>query len=164
MVHVIIQQIICQEVLIMMYMPSLFGENLVDDFFDNFDHDWFTRPVQGRQAASLMRTDIRESDHDFTMAIELPGYKKEDLKLELNDGYLNITAQHNENRDEKDENGKLIRQERYSGSMQRSFYVGEDIKEEDVKARFEDGVLKLTIPKKEVEKQIPQQRTIAIEG
>jgi HSP20 family molecular chaperone IbpA len=81
MVHVIIQQIIFQEVLIMMYMPSLFGENLVDDFFDNFDHDWFTRPVQGRQAASLMRTDIRESDHDFTMAIELPGYKKEDLKL-----------------------------------------------------------------------------------
>lgn len=146
----------------MMYMPSIFGENLVDDFFDDFDHSFFNHAVSGRQAQALMRTDIRETDTGYELDVELPGYKKEDIKLELNDGYLNITAEKHQNKEEKDQNGKLIRQERFAGSMQRSFYVGDEITEEDVRARFEDGVLKLELPKKDA-KQIPQKKTIAIE-
>ena len=147
----------------MMYMPSIFGENLVDDFFDDFDHSFFTRPISGKQASALMRTDIREKDNNYELDVELPGYKKEDIKLELQDGYLNITAEKHTNNEEKDSQGKLIRQERFTGSMQRSFYVGEDITEEDVKAKFQDGVLTLSIPKKDATQQIPEKKTIAIE-
>jgi HSP20 family protein len=148
----------------MMYMPSVFGENLLDDFFND---DWFDYQPAYRyrqNAAGLMKTDIKENDKDYEMNVELPGYKKEDLKLELKDGYLTIQAAHNENKDEKDKNGKMVRQERYSGSMQRSFYVGDDLKEEDIHARFVDGVLTIAIPKKEIEQQIPEKKTIAIEG
>lgn len=148
----------------MMYMPSVFGENLLDDFFND---DWFDfKPAYRyrQNAAGLMKTDIKENDKDYEMNVELPGFKKEDLKLELKDGYLTIQAAHNENKDEKDKNGKMVRQERYSGSMQRSFYVGDDLKEEDIHAKFADGVLTIAIPKKETEQQIPEKKTIAIEG
>ena len=148
----------------MMYMPSVFGENLLDDFFND---DWFDYQPAYRyrqNAAGLMKTDVKENDKDYEMNVELPGYKKEDLKLELKDGYLTIQAAHNENKDEKDKNGKMVRQERYSGSMQRSFYVGDDLKEEDIHARFVDGVLTIAIPKKEAKQQIPEKKTIAIEG
>ncbi len=146
----------------MMYMPSIFGENLVDDFFDDFDHGFFSQPASGRQASALMKTDIRENENGYQLDVELPGYKKEDIKLELNDGYLNITAEKHQNKEEKDQNGRLIRQERYAGSMQRSFYVGDNLTEEDVKAKFENGILRLELPKKDA-KQIPEKKTIAIE-
>lgn len=148
----------------MMYMPSLFGENLMDDFFD--DASWLPYEPRYSQstATGLMKTDIKENDHDYEMKVDLPGFKKEDLKLQLKDGYLNISASHNENKDEKDKSGKVVRQERYTGSMQRSFYVGEDVKQGDINAKFENGVLTLTIPKVEPKKEVPEEKYIAIEG
>ena len=129
----------------MMYMPSLFRENLVDDFFNDFDHSFFTRPVRGKEAVSVMKTDVRETKEGF-------------------EGNLTITAKKQENTEEKDQQGRLIRQERYAGTMQRTFYVGEDITEEDVKAKFEDGILKLFVPKKEAVPKVPEKKYIAIEG
>ncbi len=137
----------------MLYMPSIFGENLMDDLFGDFDRDFYSKPAQNKQAANLMRTDIKENDKAYEMAVELPGYKKEDVKLELTDGYLKISATHNDNKEEKDKEGRVIRRERYSGSMQRTFYVGDDFTPQDIAAKFEDGILKIDLPKKEV-KQI----------
>ena len=140
----------------MLYLPSIFGDNLVDDFFDDFN---FFRP-----ARPAVRTDIRETDTGYELDVELPGYKKEDLNLELTNGYLNISAEKNNSKEEKDKNGRVVRQERYTGSMKRSFYVGEEITEEDIKAKFEDGILKLQVPKKEIEEKVPEKKMIAIEG
>ena len=148
----------------MMYMPSLFRENLVDDFFNDFDHSFFPRPVRGKEAVSVMKTDVRETKEGFELDVELPGYKKDSITLELNEGNLTITAKKQENKEEKDQQGRLIRQERYAGTMQRTFYVGEDITEEDVKAKFEDGILKLFVPKKEAVPKVPEKKYIAIEG
>lgn len=110
----------------------------------------------------MMSTDVREKDGSFELDIDLPGYKKEDVKAELKDGYLTVSAVRNENKDEKDENGKYLRRERFCGSCSRSFYVGENITEEDIKAKFEDGILKISVPKKAPE--IPSPKYIAIEG
>ena len=137
----------------MLYMPSIFGENLMDDLFGDFDRDFYSKSAQNKQTASLMRTDIKENDKAYEMAVELPGYKKEDVKLELTDGYLKISAAHNDNKEEKDKEGRVIRRERYSGSMQRTFYVGDDFTPQDIAAKFEDCILKIDLPKKEV-KQI----------
>ena len=148
----------------MMYLPSLFGDNLMDDFFDDFDKGFFrNRPAVRTERASLMRTDIKETESSYELDVELPGYRKEDLELELNGGYLNITAAKDTTNEEKNEAGKVIRRERYTGSMKRSFYVGDELTEEDIKARFEDGILKLSIPKKQPEEKIPEKKTIAIE-
>ncbi|MBR5756367.1 MAG: Hsp20/alpha crystallin family protein [Firmicutes bacterium] len=145
-----------------MFMNSLFGESLFDDFFN----DW-ERPVRSLAPArtantAVMRTDVREKEGSFELDIDLPGYKKEDVKAELKDGYLTVSAVKNEDKDEKDENGKYLRRERFYGSCSRSFYVGENLKEEDIKAKFEDGILKLSVPKKA--KEIPTPKYIAIEG
>ena len=151
----------------MMYLPSIFGDNLMDDFFDDFDRNFFRpvrRPALRTERTDLMKTDIRETDAGFELDVELPGYKKEDLNLDLTNGYLTISAEKNTEKEEKDKEGRVIRCERYSGSMKRSFFVGKDITEEDIKARFEDGILKLGIPKKEVKEQIPEKKTIMIEG
>lgn len=150
----------------MAYLPSIFGDNLMDDFFGDWDRNFFRnyRPAVRTERTNLMRTDIKETEAGYDLDVELPGYKKEDLSLELNGGYLNISAEKNSSNEEKDTEGRIIRRERYSGSMKRSFYVGEDITEEDIKARFEDGILKLFIPKKVVEEQIPEKKYISIEG
>ena len=145
----------------MLYMPSIFGENLMDDLFGDFDRDFYSKPSQNKQSVSLMRTDIKETDHAYEMAVELPGYRKEDVKLELNDGYLKISAAHNDSKEEKDKEGRIIRRERYSGSLQRSFYVGDDFTPQDIAAKFEDGILKIDLPKKEV-KQIESPKYIEI--
>ena len=145
----------------MMYMPGIFGENLMDDFLnDAFSY----APAYSKSTANLMKTDIKEQENGYEMKIDLPGFKKEDLKLQLKDGYLNISAAHNENKDEKDQSGKVVRQERYTGSMQRSFYVGENVKQSDIAAKFENGVLALSIPKVEPKKEVPEEKYIAIEG
>ena len=139
----------------------------MDDLFNDFDRSFFhrnARPALRTERANLMKTDITETDEGFKLDVELPGYKKEDLTLELNNGYLNISAAKNETSEEKNDEGRVIRRERYTGSMTRCFYVGDDITEEDIKARFEDGILKLFVPKKVVEEQIPEKKTIAIEG
>lgn len=148
-----------------MLMPSIFGENLFDDFFEDFGRP-ASRQVMRYNVPqnSLMSTDIKETDAGFELAIDLPGYKKEDVQAELKNGYLNISATTNRNNEEKDKDGKYIRRERYCGTCSRSFYVGEQITQEDVKAKFEDGILKLSIPKKEEKPAVEKSRYIAIEG
>ena len=144
-----------------MLMPSIFGENLFDDWMD-FSFPAFDKTTFGTNARNMMRTDVKESDHDYELDIELPGYQKEDVKAQLKDGYLTIQAAKNVNNDQKDEKGNYIRRERYSGSMSRSFYVGEGVKETDIQARFENGVLKLNVPKTEP-KKVEESKYITIE-
>ena len=142
-----------------MLVPSIFGEDLFDTFFDDFK-----RPARSNTNINVMRTDIKETDAGFELDIDLPGYKKEDVQAELKDGYLTISAKTNTTREEKDENGKYIRKERYSGSCSRSFYVGEQLEQEDIKARFEDAILKVMVPKKEAKPAVEENRYITIEG
>ena len=137
-------------------MPSIFGENLFDDFFGDFPFYYDDRAMKdtekklyGRRASHIMKTDIKEHDNCYDVMIDLPGVKKEDIKAELNDGYLTVSAENNTSKDEKDDNGKYICRERYSGSYSRSFYVGDAVTEQDISAKFENGTLKLTVPKKE---------------
>ncbi|MBQ2082016.1 MAG: Hsp20/alpha crystallin family protein [Lachnospiraceae bacterium] len=148
-----------------MLLPSIFGESLLDDLMDmpRFEFPDIDRKLYGKNAAHVMKTDVREHDGGYEVDIDLPGFKKDEIKLALENGYLSVSAAKALNNDEKDKKGKVIRQERYSGSMQRSFYVGEDVTEEDIKAKFEDGVLKLTVPKKEKE-AVPEKKLIQIEG
>ena len=138
-----------------MLMPSIFGENIFDDFMESFDH------FQGND---LMRTDVKESDGSYEVTMNIPGVKKEDVHAKLEDGYLSVNVSANTSKEEKDKDGNFIRRERYSGSASRSFYVGTEVTEEDVKAKFEDGTLKLTIPKKEAAPEIENKHYIAIEG
>lgn len=142
----------------MMLMPSIFGERLFDDFMD-FPFGNFNLPSN-----NMMKTDIRDMEGSYELDIDMPGFKKEDIKAELKDGYLNISASTNSSNDEKDSDGRYIRRERYSGSCSRSFYVGEGVKKEDIKARFEDGILKLSVPKMENKPAVEEKKYIAIEG
>lgn len=148
-----------------MLMPSIFGDSLFDDWFDFpfRDLDKTERKLYGRHADRLMRTDIHEHDDHYDLEIDLPGFKKDEITLELKDGYLVVSAAKGLDKDENDKKGKLIRQERYAGAMQRSFFVGKELAEEDIKAKFEHGVLALEIPKKEAPK-VPEKKYIAIEG
>ncbi len=147
-------------------MPSIFGENLFDDFF-NDDFGMLPMltgrgPLYGKHAKNLMKTDVRETEHSYELDIDLPGFKKDEVSVDLKDGYLSISAVKGLDRDEQDKQGKYIRQERYTGTCSRSFYVGENLEPEDVSARFEDGILKLSLPKQE-HRQLPKNTTIAIE-
>ena len=147
-----------------MLMPSIFGENLFDDFFNDF-----TRPAKSLMryntpASSVMKTDIKETATGYELDIDLPGYKKSDVQAELKDGYLTISALSAAQNDEKNSDGVYIRRERYAGSSSRSFYVGEDVKQEDIKAKFEDGTLKLQVPKKNPETVVENTNYIQIEG
>lgn len=147
-----------------MFMPALFSDNVFDSFFEDF-----VRPARHPQrfaapAFSVMKTDVKENENAFELAIDLPGYKKEDVTAELKDGYMTIQASTNNSSEEKDEEGRYIRRERYSGSCSRRFYVGEDVAQEDIKAKFEDGILKIVIPKVEVKPQVEEKKFIAIEG
>ena len=149
-----------------MLRPSIFGENLFDDWFDlpDFrDLDKAERKLYGRHAERLMKTDVHEHDDHYEVDIDLPGFSKDEITIELNNGYLLVSAAKGVDKDENTKKGKLIRQERYAGAMQRSFYVGEGITEEDIKATFRHGVLSLNIPKKEKEK-LPEKKQILIEG
>ena len=148
-----------------MLMPSIFGENLFDNFDNwmNFGMPDVDRTLYGKHAKNMMKTDVKETDKGYEVAIDLPGFKKDELHLELNDGYLTISAEKGLDKDEKDKNDKYIRRERYAGSMSRTFYVGEGMKEEDIHAKYENGILSLEIPK-ETEKKVPEKRYIAIEG
>ena len=138
-----------------MLMPSIFGKNLLDDFF--------VFPFDGRRT-EMMSTDIKDTDTGYEITMSLPGVKKEDVKAQLKDGYLTIQASANNKKDEKDDNGRYIRRERYSGSCSRSFYVGDQITEADIKAKFENGALVLTIPKKDVQEKVEDNKYISIEG
>lgn len=148
-----------------MMVPSIFGESLFDDLMDfPFEHEFATRrPLYGKQLTTVMKTDIKENDATYEMDIELPGYKKEDVTAKLENGYLTITAAKTAKTEEKNDDGVYIRRERFSGQCSRTFYVGEDVKQEDIKAKFEDGILKVSIPKVEP-KKVEEKKYIAIEG
>ena len=145
-------------------MSGLFGEDLFDDFWGFPTHELanIDKHLYGKNARTMMATDVNETETDYELEMNLPGFKKDQINVKLEDGYMTISASKGHDQEKKDKHGKIIRQERYAGSMQRSFYVGEG-KTEDVKAKYEDGVLKLFIPKKEL-KQLPGNNTIAIEG
>ena len=147
-------------------MPSIFGENLFDEFFD---HDFpmipmrsIRNPLYGKNAKNLMKTDVRETDNTYELDIDLPGFKKDEVQLDLKDGYLTISAAKGLDKDQEDKKGKYIRQERYAGACSRSFFVGEEIEPRDVSAKFEDGILRVSLPKR-VKKELPRNSTIAIE-
>ena len=140
-----------------MFMPSILKKGFMDNVFDD---DFF---MDFKNEKAIGKTDIKELKDNYLLEIELPGFAKEDIKAEVNNGYLVVTAEHN-NKEEKDEKGRYIRKERYSGQCMRSFYVGSELKEEDIKAKFENGILKLEVPKKEFEKKVEQKKYIQIEG
>ena len=144
-----------------MLMPGIFGEDLFNDWFSFPDFD---KKYYGKNTDQVMKTDIKEKDKEYEVDIELPGYKKEDVKAELKDGYLTISAAKNVSTEDKKEDGKYIRKERFSGNVSRSFYVGEDMTQEDIHAKFEDGILKLTVPKKEAKKVEDKKSYITIAG
>ena len=148
-----------------MLMPSIFGESLFDDFMDfPFEREFFGKnPLYGKNAKNIMKTDVRELDDHYELDIDLPGFKKDEISAELKDGYLIISAAKGLDKDQKDKEGRMIRQERYAGSCSRSFYVGEGVTEQDIKGKFEDGILKLSVPKKDA-KKVEEKKTIAIEG
>ena len=149
-----------------MMMPSIFNDNVFDDFFDfPFYDDRAEKKLYGHHAANLMKTDIQEHEDGYTLEMDLPGFKKEEIQIELNNGYMTISAAKGLDEDEKDKkSGKYIRRERYTGSCQRSFYVGEDVTEEDIKAEFKHGILKLFVPKKEAKPAVEQKKYVSIEG
>ncbi|WP_034444429.1 Hsp20/alpha crystallin family protein [Butyrivibrio sp. AE2032] len=149
-----------------MLAPSIFEEKIMDDLFgfpEFKEFDNMEKKLYGRRSGRMMKTDVREKDDNYEVVIDLPGFKKEEITVELNDGYLTINAAKGLDKDENDKKGKLIRQERYAGSMTRSFYIGENVQKEDVEATYRHGVLKLSIPKKAMEK-VPEKNLIAIEG
>ena len=160
-----------------MLRPSIFGEDLFDSWMDDyfpfgkdFDKEFSKamapteHALYGKHAKNMMKTDVRETDDSYEVDIDLPGFKKDEVNVQLADGYLTIEAAKGLDKDEKDKkSGKYIRRERYSGSMSRSFYVGEEVTQEDIHAKYEDGILKLSVPKKEAKKAVEQKNYIAIE-
>ena len=147
-----------------MLLPSIFRDDLFDDDFMDFP------PMRGfNKENTLMKTDAKETETGYELAMDLPGFKKEDVKMEdvkmqLKEGGLNIEATTSTSNDEKDEDGKYIRRERFQGTCQRSFFVGKDVKQEDIKARFDNGVLVIDIPKVEKKPEIEENKYIQIEG
>ncbi len=152
-----------------MLAPSLFRENLFDDLFDGFDTmdremERLNHRLYGKRANREMLMDVKEQEDHYEVEIDLPGFKKEDIKAELSNGYLTITATKDHDQKKEDKEGRIIRQERWYGTMSRSFYVGEELKTEDIQGRYEGGVLTLNIPKMEKPNQVEHSSQIMIEG
>ncbi len=146
-----------------MLMPSIFGENLFNDDWMNFGFPEVEKALYGKHAGHEMKTDVRETDSGYEVDIDLPGFKKDEINIQLDNGYLSISAAKGLDKDEQDKEGKYIRKERYAGSMSRSFYVGNAITQDDIKAKYESGILRLSVPKKAAE-EIESAKRIAIEG
>ena len=146
-------------------LPAIFNENLFDNFFDDdfMMPSMFGKndPLYGKHAKNVMKTDVRETEDSYELDVDLPGFKKDEVNVELKNGYLTIQAAKGLDKDETDKKGKYIRQERYAGACSRSFYVG-NVKPEDVKAKYEDGVLSVIVPKEDV-KKFASSTAIAIE-
>lgn len=149
-------------------LPTIFGENLLD-VFNDFDRNFFRdfgnidHVLYGKHAQHMMKTDVKETDEGYQVDVDLPGFRKEEIQVELNNGYLTISTEKSLQEQDENKNGRILRQERYSGTMQRSFYVGGQVTEENIKAAYENGVLRLMIPKK-TQPELPKKRTICIEG
>lgn len=153
-----------------MLMPSIFGEDMFDDFmrdfpfFDENAGNKIEKKLYGRHAKNMMKTDIKELEGGYELEMDLPGFTKDEITAELKDGYLTISASKGLDKDEQEkETGKYIRRERYAGACQRSFYVGEDITEQDIKAEFKHGMLKLFVPKKEAKPAVETKKYVTIE-
>ena len=146
-----------------MLMPSVFGRDFFDDLMDGFGFPDVNKKLYGRHAKNMMKTDIRETDEGYEVIMDLPGFKKDEIEVQLENGYLTVSAAKGLDKDEADKKGKYICRERYAGEMSRSFYVGEDILDTDIHARFENGILKLDVPKKEA-KAVETKKHVAIEG
>ena len=154
-----------------MFMPSVFsdGDDVMNEMMNEWGNDWNKsffgkrNPLFGKRARNLMKTDVKETDNSYELDIDLPGFKKDEIKLDLKDGYLTISASKGLDKDEKDKKGHYIRQERYAGACSRSFYVGESVEAKDFAAKFEDGILKISMPKA-AKKALPENNTILIEG
>lgn len=147
----------------MMMMPSVFGKDIFDDFMDDFGFPDVNKELYGKHAKNVMKTDVRELEDGYEIIMDLPGFKKDEIEIMLENGYLNVSASKGLDKDESDKAGKYIRRERYAGAMSRSFYVGDDITHEDIHAKFENGILKLDVPKKEA-KAVETKKRVAIEG
>lgn len=147
-----------------MLMTNFLGENLFDGFFGDFARPERRIANYSGHEAAVMRTDVKESDEGYELHVEMPGYQKENIKAELKDGTLTISATTRTETDDKDENGKFIRRERFRGSCSRSFYVGDTVDQDDIKAKFENGILKVFVPKKQAKPEIEESKYIAIEG
>lgn len=149
------------------YLPTVFGENLMD-VFDDFDRNFFRdvhnvdRALYGKHAQHVMKTDVRETEDGYEVDVDLPGFKKDEITVDLKDGYLTIGASKGLDKDQSDENGKYIRRERYAGVCSRSFYVGENVRPEEIGAKYEDGILRLSVPKAD-RKELPASTSIFIE-
>ena len=146
-----------------MLMPSIFGENLFNDDWMNFGFPEVEKALYGKHASHEMKTDVRETDSGYEVDIDLPGFKKDEINIQLDNGYLSISAAKGLDKDEQDKEGKYIRKERYAGPMSRSIYVGNAITQDDIKAKYESGILRLSVPKKAAE-EIESAKRIAIEG
>ena len=148
-------------------MPSIFGENLFDDDWMDFpfkDEFWGKKnPLYGKHAQNMMKTDIRETDGSYELDVDLPGFKKDEIKVQLKDGYLTLSAAKGLDKDEQDKKGNYIRRERYAGACERSCYVGEDVTQEDIKGEYKHGILKLFVPKKEAKPVSNDPKYITIE-
>ena len=145
-------------------LPSIFGENLFDDFFsDPFEMmmPQSRNPLYGKHAKNLMKTDVRETENSFEVDMDLPGFKKDEVNLELKDGYLTVTAETKQ--ETEDKKGTYVRQERFSGKCSRTFYVGDDIEEGDIKAKFDNGTLQIDVPKKVAKPEPETSRSISID-
>lgn len=146
-----------------MLMPSVYGRDFFDDLMDGFGFPDVDKKLYGKHAKNVMKTDIRETDEGYEVIMDLPGFKKDEIEVQLENGYLTVSAAKGLDKDEADKKGKYICRERYAGEMNRSFYVGEDILDTDIHAKFENGILKLDVPKKEA-KAVETKKHVAIEG
>ena len=146
-----------------MLMPSIFGERLFDDFMDDFDFPDIDKKLYGKHAPHIMKTDVKEKDNTYEVDIDLPGFKKDEIQIQLENGYITVSAAKGLDKDENDKDGKYIRRERYAGNVSRSFYVGDKVQKEDIHPKFENGILSFTVPKEQntVEEN---SHYIAIEG
>ena len=147
-----------------MMMPSIFGENLFDDFMDDFAFPNVDKVLYGKHASNLMKTDVTETDSGYEVDIDLPGFKKDEIQMQLENGYLTVSAAKGLNKDEKNEDGRYVRRERYAGSVSRSFYVGENVTEKDIHPKYENGILSFKMPKDDKKAVEEKKHYIAIEG
>ena len=146
-----------------MLMPSIFGESLFDDFMDDFAFPSIDKKLYGKHAPHIMKTDVKENENSYEVDIDLPGFQKDEIQIQLNNGYVTVSAAKGLDKDEKDKDGKYIRRERYAGNVSRSFYVGNHVQKEDIHPKFENGILSFTVPK-EQQKIENTSHYIAIEG